>query len=52
VAARKLPMEDQVLELLGDGLGDKEVAEKVGTTRTTCGRSASLAAFGQSRPPS
>jgi hypothetical protein len=32
VAARKLPIEDQVLKLLGDGLGDKEVAAKVGTT--------------------
>jgi hypothetical protein len=32
VAAKKLPIEDQVLKLLGDGLGDKEVAEKVGTT--------------------
>jgi hypothetical protein len=32
VAARKLPIEDQVLKLLGDGLGDREVAEKVGTT--------------------
>jgi hypothetical protein len=25
-------MEDQVLKLLGDGLGDKEVVKKVGTT--------------------
>jgi hypothetical protein len=33
VAAKKLPIEDQVLKLLGDGLGDKEVAEKVGTTQ-------------------
>jgi hypothetical protein len=31
VAARKLPIEDQVLKLLGDGL-DKEVAKKVGIT--------------------
>jgi transcriptional regulator len=33
MAAKKLPIEDQVLKLLGDGLGDKEVAEKVGTTQ-------------------
>jgi hypothetical protein len=32
MATRKLPIEDQVLKLLGDGLGDKEVAKKVGTT--------------------
>lgn len=32
VAAKKLPIENQVLKLLGDGLGDREIAEKVGTT--------------------
>ncbi len=32
MATKKLPIGDQVLKLLGDGLGDEEVAEKVGTT--------------------
>jgi hypothetical protein len=32
VAVRKLPIEDRVLKLPGDGLGGKEVATKVGAT--------------------
>ncbi len=32
VAPKKLPIEERVLKLLGDGLGDKEIAEKVRTT--------------------
>ena len=32
MAAKRLPIEDKVLKLIGDGLGDKDVADKVGTT--------------------
>lgn len=30
--SEEVPIEDQVLKLLGDGLGDKEIVGKVGTT--------------------
>ncbi len=32
MAARKLPLEEQVVKLLKDGLADKQVAAKTGTT--------------------
>ena len=47
--AKKLPIEGQVLKLLGDGLGDKEVAEKVGTTPNHVWPFARHPAFGRSR---